>query len=176
MILLQVGATSMSVLRSVWQTYWLHENWDNSDNVFHQLAQSILQMEDRFEDFIEQLNRAGWDMHQINLRIPKDITIDDSGPVWLFRYQWSVFLVEGGWSWASLCSHNVGYHSLSQNWHADAMHHTTLSSSLHPFYPKINGMAMGAIRLEKTLWLEWLAAMLCGSVLGGVIQMNSRFC
>lgn len=81
MILLQVGATSMSVLRSVWQTYWLHENWDNSDNVFHQLAQSILQMEDRFEDFIEQLNRAGWDMHKINLRVPKDITIDDSGPV-----------------------------------------------------------------------------------------------
>lgn len=28
---------------------------------------------------------------------------------------------------------------------------TTLSCSLHPFYPKINGMAMGAIRLEKTL-------------------------
>ncbi|XP_023894374.1 protein root UVB sensitive 5 isoform X1 [Quercus suber] len=77
----KVGATSMSVLRSVWQTYWLHENWDNSDNVFHQLAQSILQMEDRFEDFIEQLNRAGWDTHQINLRVPKDITIDDSGPV-----------------------------------------------------------------------------------------------
>lgn len=81
MILLQVGATSISVLRSVWQTYWLHENWDNSDNVFHQLAQSILQMEDRFEDFIEQLNRAGWDTHKINLRVPKDITIDDSGPV-----------------------------------------------------------------------------------------------
>ncbi|KAM4078871.1 hypothetical protein ACB094_09G073100 [Castanea mollissima] len=77
----KVGATSMSVLRSVWQTYWLHENWDNSDNVFPQLAQSILQMEDRFEDFIEQLNRAGWDMHKINLRVPKDITIDDSGPV-----------------------------------------------------------------------------------------------
>lgn len=71
----------MSVLRSVWQTYWLHENWDNSDDVFHQLTQSILQMEDRFEDFIQQLNIAGWDTDQINLRVPKEITIDESGLV-----------------------------------------------------------------------------------------------
>ncbi|XP_059427732.1 protein root UVB sensitive 5-like isoform X1 [Corylus avellana] len=78
---MQVEATSVSVLRSVWQTYWLHENWDSSDDVFHQLAQSILQMEDRFEDFIQQLNRAGWDTDQINLRVPKEITIDESGLV-----------------------------------------------------------------------------------------------
>lgn len=71
----------MSVLRSVWQTYWLHENWDSSDDVLHQLAQSILHMEDRFEDFIQQLNRAGWDTHQINLKVPKEITIDESGLV-----------------------------------------------------------------------------------------------
>jgi hypothetical protein len=76
-----VEATSVSVLRSVWQTYWLHENWDSSEDVFHQLAQSILQMEDRFEDFIQQLNRAGWDTHQINLKVPKEITIDESGLV-----------------------------------------------------------------------------------------------
>lgn len=71
----------MSVLRSVWQTYWLHENWDSSDNVFHQLAQSILQMEDRFEDFIQQLDRAGWDTLRLNLRVPVEITIDELGPV-----------------------------------------------------------------------------------------------
>jgi hypothetical protein len=78
---LQVEATSVSVLRSVWQTYWLHENWDSSDDVFHQLTQSILQMEDRFEDFIQQLSRAGWDTDQITLRVPKEITIDESGLV-----------------------------------------------------------------------------------------------
>ncbi|KAB1224336.1 UPF0420 protein [Morella rubra] len=77
----KVGATSVSVLRSVWQTYWLHENWDSSDNVFHQLAQSILQMEDRFEDFIQQLDRAGWDTLRLNLRVPVEITIDELGPV-----------------------------------------------------------------------------------------------
>lgn len=77
----KVGATSVSVLRSVWQTYWLHENWDSSVNVFHQLAQSVLQMEDRFEDFIQQLNRAGWDTLQMNLKVPKEITFDESGPV-----------------------------------------------------------------------------------------------
>ncbi|GMY25491.1 protein root UVB sensitive 5 [Fagus crenata] len=77
----KVGATSVSVLRSVWQTYWLHENWDSSVNVFHQLAQSVLQMEDGFEDFIQQLNRAGWDTLQMNLKVPKEITFDESGPV-----------------------------------------------------------------------------------------------
>jgi hypothetical protein len=38
-------------------------------------------MEDRFEDFIQHLNRAGWDTHQINLKVPKEITIDESGLV-----------------------------------------------------------------------------------------------
>ncbi len=117
-ILLQVGATSVSVLRSVWQTYWLHENWDSSVNVFHQLAQSILQMEDRFEDFIQQLNRAGWDTLQMNLKVPKEITFDESGPVWLFKYWWSKCLRCWGWSWAPLCPCNVGSYSLSQNRHA----------------------------------------------------------
>ncbi|XP_041023011.1 protein root UVB sensitive 5 isoform X1 [Juglans microcarpa x Juglans regia] len=77
----KVGATSVSVLRSVWQAYWLHENWDSSDDVFHLLAQSIVQMEDRFENFIQQLNKAGWDTHQINMRVPKEIAIDEVAPI-----------------------------------------------------------------------------------------------
>lgn len=60
----------------MWQTYWLHEKWESLDLV-DQLSQSLLEMEDRFEDFIQQLKGAGWDTHQINLKVPKEITIDE---------------------------------------------------------------------------------------------------
>jgi predicted patatin/cPLA2 family phospholipase len=83
---MQVGATSMSVLRSVWQTYWLHENWksfDNrsSDTDYDQLAQSLLEMEVKFEDFMQQLDAVGWDTSQINLKVPRKISIEELGPV-----------------------------------------------------------------------------------------------
>ncbi|KAK6290641.1 hypothetical protein POUND7_002182 [Theobroma cacao] len=71
------GATSISVLRSVWQTYWLHENLNVSENIFDQLVKSLSEMDDRFKEFIQQLDNAGWDTHQINLRVPKEISIDE---------------------------------------------------------------------------------------------------
>uniref|UniRef100_A0A6N2KZC5 Protein root UVB sensitive 5 n=1 Tax=Salix viminalis TaxID=40686 RepID=A0A6N2KZC5_SALVM len=82
----KVGATSMSVLRSVWQTYWLHKNWksyDNpsSDSDYDQLAQSLLEMEVKFEDFMQQLDAAGWDTSQINLKVPRKISIEELGHV-----------------------------------------------------------------------------------------------
>jgi predicted patatin/cPLA2 family phospholipase len=83
---MQVGATSMSVLRSVWQTYWLHENWKSfgnrsSDSDYDQLAQSLLEMEVKFEDFMQQLDAVGWDTSQINLKVPRKISIEELGPV-----------------------------------------------------------------------------------------------
>lgn len=71
----------MSVLRSVWQTYWLHENWESSVDVFDQLAQSLLEMEVKFEDFIRQLDVAGWRTHQINIKVPREISIDELGTI-----------------------------------------------------------------------------------------------
>ncbi|XWS59956.1 hypothetical protein CRYUN_Cryun08bG0166800 [Craigia yunnanensis] len=73
----KVGATTVSVLRSVWQTYWLHEKLNVSENIFDQLAKSLSEMDDRFEEFIQLLDKAGWDTHQINLRVPKEIYIDE---------------------------------------------------------------------------------------------------
>ncbi|XP_007026717.2 PREDICTED: protein root UVB sensitive 5 isoform X1 [Theobroma cacao] len=73
----KAGATSISVLRSVWQTYWLHENLNVSENIFDQLVKSLSEMDDRFKEFIQQLDNAGWDTHQINLRVPKEISIDE---------------------------------------------------------------------------------------------------
>ncbi|GLT89433.1 hypothetical protein SLE2022_074130 [Rubroshorea leprosula] len=74
----KVGATNISVLRSVWQTYWLSENLDIfNNNLFDQLTESLSRMEDRFEDFIQKLEGAGWDTNQINLKVPMEISIDE---------------------------------------------------------------------------------------------------
>ncbi|KAK9193514.1 hypothetical protein WN944_004211 [Citrus x changshan-huyou] len=77
----KVGAASLSVLRSVWQVYWLHENRESFDNLFDWLSHSLLVMEDRFDDFIQQLKGAGWNTHQLNLKVPKEISIDEVGPL-----------------------------------------------------------------------------------------------
>ncbi|KAL4276143.1 hypothetical protein AHAS_Ahas20G0177700 [Arachis hypogaea] len=55
----QVGAMNISVLRSVWQMFWLCENWDGEVSVCNQLANSLIQLEDRFDDFIQKLKEAG---------------------------------------------------------------------------------------------------------------------
>lgn len=80
-IILQVGATSGSVLRSVWQTFWLSENWDGNGSVCDKLANSLMELEDRFEDFIQKLKEAGWDAQQIKLKVPTEISIDDINPL-----------------------------------------------------------------------------------------------
>ncbi|KAI3474203.1 hypothetical protein Pfo_028991 [Paulownia fortunei] len=65
------GATSLSVFRSVWQSYWLHLNWSKSDDVFSQLERSLIELNDRFDDFWLQLEEAGWDTTQINLKVQR---------------------------------------------------------------------------------------------------------
>ena len=77
-ITLQVGATNVSVLRSVWQSFWLSENWDSDDNVRDQIATSLMELEEKFEDFIQKLKDAEWDTQQLNLKVPKEIFIDDN--------------------------------------------------------------------------------------------------
>ncbi|KAL3536515.1 hypothetical protein ACH5RR_004976 [Cinchona calisaya] len=71
------GATSLSVLRSVWQTYWLYQNWGWSNNVQDQLEQSLSKLEERFDDFVQQLETSGWDTSRLNLKVPKEISIEE---------------------------------------------------------------------------------------------------
>ncbi|KAF3448182.1 hypothetical protein FNV43_RR08894 [Rhamnella rubrinervis] len=77
----KVGATSVSVLRSIWQTYWLQENRNTLGNAFDQLAHSLLELEEGFEDFMQQLNRSGWNTQQINLKVPKEVAIEELDPI-----------------------------------------------------------------------------------------------
>ena len=78
---MQVGATSISVLRSVWQTYWLHENQKSQDSALDQLVRSLSELENSFDEFIQLLNQSGWDTNDIKLRVPKEVCIDESDPV-----------------------------------------------------------------------------------------------
>jgi len=68
----QESATSISVLRSLWQAHWLQENLQNQDDVFSWLEASILALEHGFTDFLEQMERAGWDQNQIIVKVPKE--------------------------------------------------------------------------------------------------------
>ncbi|KAI3771180.1 hypothetical protein L6452_02339 [Arctium lappa] len=71
------GATSLSVLRSVWQTYWLYKNRSKQDEGFDQLKESLKTLDHRFEEFVQQLRDVGWDIDQINLKIRNDILIQE---------------------------------------------------------------------------------------------------
>ncbi|XP_059305384.1 protein root UVB sensitive 5 isoform X3 [Lycium ferocissimum] len=71
------GATSISVLRSVWQTYWLYQNWGWSDNIFDRLEQSLVELKDRFPDLLQQLTDAGWDTTNLSLKVPREMSIKE---------------------------------------------------------------------------------------------------
>lgn len=78
----QAGATTTTVLRSIWQTYWLclHGGlfkrkdlptgsflssedvlMKDSNNLIHCLAESLLKLNETFDDFLSQLENAGWE-------------------------------------------------------------------------------------------------------------------
>ncbi|CAH9146913.1 unnamed protein product [Cuscuta epithymum] len=71
------GATSLSVLRSVWQTYWLYHNRDWSGVVEDQLQKSLTELDNRFPDFMQQLENVGWDLNNLCLKIPREISIQE---------------------------------------------------------------------------------------------------
>ncbi|MCL7050117.1 hypothetical protein MKW94_027152 [Papaver nudicaule] len=76
----KVGATGLSVLRSIWQTYWLHEHWQgraSNNNVFDQLQESMSKLDTRFDDFLQQLEEAGWDVKQIKLKVPSELLFEE---------------------------------------------------------------------------------------------------
>lgn len=75
--LLQEGATSLSVLRSVWQTYWLYQNWGWSDNIFDRLEQSLVELKHKFPDLLQQLIEAGWNTNNLSLKVPKEMSIEE---------------------------------------------------------------------------------------------------
>uniref|UniRef100_A0A0D9UWL0 DUF647 domain-containing protein n=1 Tax=Leersia perrieri TaxID=77586 RepID=A0A0D9UWL0_9ORYZ len=66
------AATSMSVLRSLWQAHWLHKNQPRQDDVLSWLEESVLALENGFTDFLKQMEIAGWDQNQVILKVPKE--------------------------------------------------------------------------------------------------------
>ncbi|KAL5710290.1 Protein root UVB sensitive 5 [Ranunculus cassubicifolius] len=70
-------ATSQSVLRSLWQAYWLYEHWDLSKDAYDQLSQSLFHLEEGFSNFLQLLSEAGWDTQQLKLKVPKKALIEE---------------------------------------------------------------------------------------------------
>ncbi|KAE9447642.1 hypothetical protein C3L33_20473, partial [Rhododendron williamsianum] len=77
----KVGATSQAVLRSLWQAYWLHLNYKSDADCYDQIGQSLAELEDRFQNFMEQLKVSGWDTQKISLKVPKEHSIEEIGAV-----------------------------------------------------------------------------------------------
>ncbi|KAI8556978.1 hypothetical protein RHMOL_Rhmol05G0298400 [Rhododendron molle] len=77
----KVGATSQAVLRSVWQAYWLHLYYNSDADCYDQIGQSLAKLEDRFQNFMEQLKVSGWDTQKISLKVPKEHSIEEIGAV-----------------------------------------------------------------------------------------------
>ncbi|XP_010553119.1 PREDICTED: protein root UVB sensitive 5 isoform X2 [Tarenaya hassleriana] len=75
----KVGATSTAILRCLWHAYWLHENMDDGDGdgVLNKLKRSLYEMDSKFEDFMQKLGRAGWNILESNLKVPNHILIDE---------------------------------------------------------------------------------------------------
>ncbi|KAK1419329.1 hypothetical protein QVD17_28494 [Tagetes erecta] len=72
------GATSLSVLRSVWQTYWLFNNQSlRRENMFDWLKESLEELDYQFEKFLLQLKDVGWDINHISLKVCNDVLIED---------------------------------------------------------------------------------------------------
>ncbi|XP_028552573.1 protein root UVB sensitive 5 isoform X2 [Dendrobium catenatum] len=76
----KVGATSLSVLKSLWQVYWLHNHHKelDRDDVLGWLNESLLKVEARFTVFLKQLEEAGWQKDQISLKVPKHLLFEEA--------------------------------------------------------------------------------------------------
>lgn len=74
----KVGATRLSVMKSLWQAYWLYEHQERrSGDLFSWIEESIQNLVSGFTDFLEKLDGAGWDSKQIVLKVPSDILFEE---------------------------------------------------------------------------------------------------
>ncbi|XP_020582720.1 protein root UVB sensitive 5-like [Phalaenopsis equestris] len=75
----KVGATSVSVLKSLWQVYWLHTYNEElgRDDILGWLSESLLKLEARFSVFLKQLEEAGWEREMIILKVPKHLVFEE---------------------------------------------------------------------------------------------------
>lgn len=78
--MVQVGATSLSVLKSLWHVHWLHEHPREGadDDVLSWLEDSLSKLERGFAEFLQGLERAGWEKYQIILKVPQDILFHEA--------------------------------------------------------------------------------------------------
>ncbi|KAK8950979.1 hypothetical protein KSP39_PZI003530 [Platanthera zijinensis] len=75
----KVGATSLTVLRSLWQAYWLHAHHleFSTEDVMRWLSGSLIKLEAEFFVFLKQMEDAGWAKDEIILKVPQRVSIEE---------------------------------------------------------------------------------------------------
>ncbi|GAB2293252.1 hypothetical protein Dimus_027458 [Dionaea muscipula] len=78
MVFFKRGATSLSALRSIWQACWLYEKQYHLGDMNDLLEKSLQTLEISFDNFIQQLEEAGWNTREIAIKVPKEPLIEET--------------------------------------------------------------------------------------------------
>ncbi|CAA7406429.1 unnamed protein product [Spirodela intermedia] len=79
LVCLKIGATGLTLVRSLWQAYWLDSNWNSgSDCLLGKLEESLVELEADFDDFLMKMKRSGWDDDAINIKVPKGPQLEEA--------------------------------------------------------------------------------------------------
>ncbi|CAA6675721.1 unnamed protein product [Spirodela intermedia] len=69
----------LTLVRSLWQAYWLDSNWNSgSDCLLGKLEESLVELEADFDDFLMKMKRSGWDDDAINIKVPKGPQLEEA--------------------------------------------------------------------------------------------------
>ena len=88
-LVFQEGATSETILRSIWQAEWIMASIESQEDFLSSmhkkekasrlsnqmtiLAKSLCELESKYREFVCKMEEAGWDTSILVLRIPKDV-------------------------------------------------------------------------------------------------------
>ncbi|KAL3680290.1 hypothetical protein R1sor_023246 [Riccia sorocarpa] len=75
-VLLKEGASNISIVRSLWQAYWLFSNFSDSVSIHTEeetvsLRKSVDALHQNFPSFISELESSGWALSRIAIKVPK---------------------------------------------------------------------------------------------------------
>ncbi|XP_078435592.1 root UVB sensitive protein (Protein of unknown function, DUF647) isoform X2 [Wolffia australiana] len=77
---LKAGATGQTLVRSLWQAYWLdaHGLDKDSESVLGKLERSLEELDSGFDDFMLKLRSSGWDDDAITIKVPKGPLLEET--------------------------------------------------------------------------------------------------
>ncbi|KAJ3693721.1 hypothetical protein LUZ60_009201 [Juncus effusus] len=74
------GASSIEVLRSVWQAYWLDKHklkeYTSISAIYSWIEESLLKLDEIFDEFFMILEESGWDKDLIIIKVPNQLVFE----------------------------------------------------------------------------------------------------